>query len=77
MPQTTTLDVRNQSCPLPIVRAAQAIREIGTGDLLEVIATDRGALSDVPSWCTTTGNELLEKGEEDGEFRFLIRKVTS
>ena len=71
----TTLDVRNQSCPLPIVRAAQAIKEIGTGETLEILATDRGALSDVPSWCETTGNELLEKGEEDGVFRFLVRKA--
>jgi tRNA 2-thiouridine synthesizing protein A len=70
----TTLDVRNQSCPLPIVRAAQKIKELETGDVLEILATDRGALSDVPSWCETTGNELLEKGEEDGVFRFLVRK---
>jgi tRNA 2-thiouridine synthesizing protein A len=70
----TTLDVRNQSCPLPIVRAAQKIKELETGDVLEILATDRGALSDVPSWCDTTGNELLEKGEEDGVFRFLVRK---
>jgi len=70
----TTLDVRNQSCPLPIVRAAQKIKELETGDVLEILATDRGALSDVPSWCDTTGNQLLEKGEEDGVFRFLVRK---
>ena len=75
MSETTFLDVRDQSCPLPIVRAAQAIKDLETGDLLEILATDRGALSDVPSWCITTGNELLEKGEENGEFRFLVRKA--
>lgn len=75
MSETTTLDVRNQSCPLPIVRAAQAMNELPPGALLEIIATDRGAISDVPSWCTTTGNELLEKGEDNGEFRFLVRKA--
>jgi tRNA 2-thiouridine synthesizing protein A len=70
----TTLDVRNQSCPLPIVRAAQKMKELEAGDVLEILATDRGALSDVPSWCDTTGNHLLEKGEDDGVFRFLVRK---
>jgi TusA-related sulfurtransferase len=72
---TQTLDVRNQSCPLPIVRASQKMNDLQVGEVLELIATDRGALSDVPSWCATTGNELLEKAEENGEFRFLIRKA--
>jgi tRNA 2-thiouridine synthesizing protein A len=71
---TLTLDVRGQSCPLPIVRAAQAIAGLSSGDTLEMLATDRGALSDVPAWCRTTGHELLEKEELDGEFRFLVRK---
>ena len=71
----TTLDVRGQSCPLPIVRAAQKIKELSSGDLLEILATDRGAVSDVPSWCITTGNELVEKGEDVGVFRFVVRKA--
>ena len=71
---TQILDVRDQSCPLPIVRAAQAIAKLDTGDTLEILATDRGAISDVPSWCETTGHQLLDKGEEDGVFRFLVRK---
>lgn len=71
---TLTLDVRGQACPMPIVRAAQAIAGLSAGDTLEVLATDRGSLSDVPSWCRTTGHELLSKEELDGEFRFLVRK---
>jgi tRNA 2-thiouridine synthesizing protein A len=70
-----SLDVRNQSCPLPIVRASQAIKELAPGELLEVFATDRGALSDFPAWSKTTGNELVEQTEEDGVFRFLLRKA--
>lgn len=72
---TTTLDVRGQSCPMPIVRLSQAVRGLSSGDRIEVLATDRGALSDVPSWCRTTGNELIEQSEESGVFRFLVRKA--
>ncbi|MDP9343744.1 MAG: sulfurtransferase TusA family protein [Actinomycetota bacterium] len=70
-----TLDVRDVSCPMPIVRTSQAMQKLGLGDTLEVLATDRGALSDVPAWCTTTGNELVEQSEEGGVFRFVLRKA--
>ena len=39
-------------------------------------ATDPGSRSDVPSWATISGNELLESGQlEDGTFRYVIRKA--
>jgi tRNA 2-thiouridine synthesizing protein A len=72
----TTLDVRGQSCPMPIVRVSQAFKTLGSGSALEVLATDRGSMSDIPSWCRTTGHELLEREELEGPvFRFVIRKV--
>ena len=70
-----TLDVRGVSCPMPIVRTSQAMKGLALGDTLEVLATDRGAVSDVPSWCTTTGNELVEQSEDGGVFRFVVRKT--
>ena len=70
-----TLDVRGVACPMPIVRTSQAMKALAFGDTLEVLATDRGALSDFPSWCETTGNELLEQSQEDGVFRFVLRKA--
>ncbi len=71
---TRTLDVRGQSCPLPIVRASQAIKTLNSGQTLEVLATDRGALSDFPAWSKTTGNQLIEQTENNGVLRFVLRK---
>ena len=46
------------------------------GDLFELLATDPGSRSDVPSWAEISGNELVETGDlEDGSFRYLIRAV--
>ncbi|MBI4259742.1 MAG: sulfurtransferase TusA family protein [Actinobacteria bacterium] len=73
--RTVTLDVRGQSCPMPVVRAAQAIRDLAAGDVLEILSTDRGSWSDIPTWAGTTGNELLERAEEDGVFRYLVRRT--
>jgi len=69
------LDLRGLSCPLPIAKTAQAIRELTVGDLIEVHATDPGSVPDFAAWCTSTGHELVERTEEDGVYRFVIRKT--
>jgi tRNA 2-thiouridine synthesizing protein A len=72
---TTTLDLRGLSCPMPIAKTAQAIRAMQAGELIESLATDPGSVPDFRAWCTSTGNELVEQTEEDGVYRFVIRKV--
>jgi tRNA 2-thiouridine synthesizing protein A len=69
-----TLDASGLACPMPVVKARQAINQIETGQVLEVISTDRGSLSDMPAWAEGTGNRLIEQREEDGRYVFLIEK---
>ncbi|MGZ4150965.1 MAG: sulfurtransferase TusA family protein [Actinomycetota bacterium] len=71
---TKTLDLKGLSCPLPIVKTAQAMKEIASGDLVEALATDPGSVADFAAWAKATGNELVEQTTEDGVFRFVIRK---
>lgn len=68
------LDLKGLSCPLPIVKTAQAIKELASGDLLEALATDPGSVADFSAWCRSTGHELVEQTETDGVCRFVIRK---
>jgi tRNA 2-thiouridine synthesizing protein A len=72
---TRTVDARGQSCPGPLVTLARALKDAETGDLFELLATDPGSKSDVPSWSTLTGNELIESGETEGVYRYVIRKA--
>ena len=72
---TVTVDARGQSCPGPLVDLAKALKAASPGGLLELLATDPGSKSDVPSWAEISGNELLETSELDGEYRYLVRKV--
>ena len=73
---TSTVDARGQSCPGPLVSLAKALKDGSKGDLFELLATDPGSKSDVPSWATISGNELLEAETlEDGSFRYVVRKV--
>jgi len=71
---TARVDARGQSCPMPIVRTAQAARAILPGSLIEVLATDPGSTRDFVAWCRSTGHELVEQSTEGSIFRFLIRR---
>ncbi len=62
-------------CPMPVMAATKAIRRMEEGQVLKVMATDRGALSDIPAWADSTGNELIDSGEVDGDLVFYIRKT--
>jgi tRNA 2-thiouridine synthesizing protein A len=69
-----TLDCKGLSCPLPIVRTAQALRGLAAGDLIEVVATDPGSVKDFAAWSKVTGNELVETDQAGGVFRFVLKK---
>lgn len=69
-----TLDLKGLSCPLPVVKTAQAIRALQPGELIEALATDPGSVPDFSAWAKATGNHLVDQTEDDGVFRFVIRK---
>ena len=70
-----TLDARNLLCPMPVIRVQNAMESLAPGDVIEVICTDPGAMSDVPAWCRVNGHEVLEAVEDPGadEIRITIR----
>lgn len=72
--KSQSLDVRGLSCPMPVIKTKTTLEKLASGEVLEVISSDRGALRDVPAWVQMAGHELLEAMEEDGAYRFLIRK---
>jgi tRNA 2-thiouridine synthesizing protein A len=68
-----TLDARGLNCPMPILRARKALKDLKLGQTLEVLATDPLAIPDFEAFCLTTGNELVEAATQDGEHRIVIR----
>ena len=70
-----TVDARGQSCPGPLVTLAKSLRDTPDGVTFELLATDPGSKSDVPSWAELTGNELVgAETLDDGTFRYVIRR---
>jgi tRNA 2-thiouridine synthesizing protein A len=68
------VDARGLSCPMPIVKTAQAIKTVASGALIEVLATDAGSVKDFAAWANKTGNALVEQSVDGGVYRFVIRR---
>jgi tRNA 2-thiouridine synthesizing protein A len=68
------LDARGLNCPLPILRVKKALSEMTGSKVLKVVATDVGSVKDFQAFCKQTGNDLLDSGENNGEYTFFIRK---
>lgn len=69
------LDTKGMNCPLPILKAKNALKALAGGNTLEVVSTDPGSVADFGAFCRTTGNELLEQNEDNGIYTYLIRKA--
>ena len=69
-----TLDAKGLNCPLPILKARKALKDVPAEGILEILATDPGSVADFEAFCRQTGNELLEHSEDGGVYRFLIKK---
>jgi tRNA 2-thiouridine synthesizing protein A len=75
MTPVQTVDVRGKACPIPVVKTAKAMKELGSGDVLEVLATDPGVEPDMHAWTKQTGNRLISIDQDGGVFRVLLRKA--
>ncbi len=69
-----TIDAKGKKCPMPVLLTSKGIKQIESGQIMLVEATDGGSRSDIPAWAKDTGHELLETSDEDGYFRYVIRK---
>ena len=70
------LDCSGLLCPMPVVKTKRAIKGMEIGQVLEMIATDPGAVPDMEAWERQTRHELLLTEEQGPEkFRFLIKKT--
>ncbi len=60
---------------MPIVKTSQEIKKMKVGEVLEVVADDKGIKQDMPAWCKTTGNECLGIEEDKGEIKVYVKKT--
>ena len=68
------LDARALTCPLPVLRAAKAMKTLVSGGKLAVMANDPASVRDFQSFCEQTGYRLLQTKKRDETFHYLIGK---
>ena len=71
-----TIDARGLNCPLPVLRLRKRMKNLAAGAEVELLATDRAALRDVPAFCEAQGHQFMRVAEAGGALRFLIRKAS-
>lgn len=69
------IDARGLTCPLPVLRAKQAIGQMHRGQVLRVRATDSGSVKDFGAFCRQSGNERVSFEVDCGEYIFYLRKT--
>lgn len=68
------LDAKGLACPMPIVKTKKSMNDMVTGQVLEIHVTDKGAQADLAAWSRSGGHELVQSTEENGVFKFWIKK---
>ncbi len=75
MADTPTLDLKGLKCPLPVLRARKALKDVAAGGRLVVLATDPGAVKDFEAFCRAAGHRLVGWSEADGVFSFELERA--
>ena len=71
---TKTLDATGLLCPEPVMMLHNVVRDINSGEVIEVIATDPSTTRDIPKFCNFLGHELIAQEERDKKYYYYIRK---
>lgn len=70
-----SLDFKGLLCPMPVVKIAQAMKQVQVGDLVEAVATDPGVMADIPAWARSSGNEVVSLEKQDKVFKFIVKRA--
>jgi TusA-related sulfurtransferase len=69
-----TVDAKGMQCPMPLLKAKQALNKLQVGQIVEILATDAGSYKDFHAFARQSSHELLFAEESNGEYRYLLRK---
>jgi len=68
------VDATGLACPMPLLKTKLALADVDVGDMITVLATDEGSLTDIPRFVSRVGHELVRLEHNCKPYRFVIRK---
>jgi tRNA 2-thiouridine synthesizing protein A len=69
------LDTCGLNCPLPLLKAKQALNKLSSGEVLQVVSTDPGSVRDFQVFSDQSGHALLSSREDDGKYYYELKKA--
>lgn len=69
------LDASGLTCPLPLLKAKQALNRLDSGHILQVICTDPGSVRDFDVFCKQSGHQLLRSETSRGTYQYWLQKA--
>ncbi|MMZ59919.1 Sulfurtransferase TusA [compost metagenome] len=69
------VDAKGLSCPMPIVKVKKAIDNLQSGQVMMVETMDKGSVNDFQGWVRQTNHELMSMEQENGVYRFFVKKA--
>lgn len=69
------LDASGLTCPMPLLKAKQALNKMASGECLRVLATDAGSIRDFKTFAELSGHSLLESSEDSGQYTYVLQKA--
>jgi len=73
-PADQVLDASGLSCPLPLLKAKQALNQLAVGQVLKVIATDAGSVRDFKAYTDQSDHDLLQSFSEGEQYIYIIKR---
>ncbi|MGD8176988.1 sulfurtransferase TusA family protein [Marinimicrobium sp. ARAG 43.8] len=68
------VDARELRCPMPLLKAKQALRESAPGEAVRILATDRGSVRDFQSYAELAGLALARNEDSGGVYEYILLK---
>lgn len=70
----TNIDVRGQTCPVPLVECRKALKKAAPGDEIVIVGTHPASRKEIPMACEAMGLEILGVEEKDNEWKIRIKR---
>jgi len=70
-----TLNAVGKKCPMPVLMTKKELKKMSSGQTLELVVDDKGALKDVPALISKTGDTIVETKEDGANITFMIQKA--
>ena len=72
---TVIVNVKGETCPIPLIETRKALRKAAEGDIVEVLGTHQASKREIPMAIKNLGLQLLDVTDSaDGEWRIRIRR---